>query len=89
MKEYVERRAVLDIVAGWCPDDDGSVEKTGDLRDMLDELEAIPAADVVEVVRCHECILHDSCYTEDVIKFARLNDDRRFCGFGKRKGGDE
>lgn len=49
MAEYVERRAVLDIATEWCPDDDGSVGKTGDLRDMLDELEAIPAADVAEV----------------------------------------
>ena len=49
MKEYIEREAALDIVTEWCPDDDGSVGKTGDLRDMLDELEAIPAADVVEV----------------------------------------
>ncbi|MBQ7465521.1 MAG: hypothetical protein IJS55_03250 [Oscillospiraceae bacterium] len=82
-KEYIEREAALDIVTEWCPDDDGSVGKTGDLRDMLDELEAIPAADVVEVVRCRECTLHDSCYTEDVFKFARLNDDRRFCSFGE------
>lgn len=49
MKEYIEREAALDIAAEWCPDDDGSVGKTGDLREMLDELEAIPAADVVEV----------------------------------------
>ncbi len=49
MAEYIERRAALDIATEWSPDDDGSVGKTGDLRGMLDELEAIPAADVVEV----------------------------------------
>lgn len=49
MKECIEREAALDIVTDWCPDDDGSVGKTGDLRGMLDELEAIPAANVVEV----------------------------------------
>ena len=48
-KEYIEREAALDIAVEWCPDDDGSVGKTGDLREMLDELEAMPAADVVEV----------------------------------------
>ena len=49
MKEYIEREAAIEIAAEWCPDDDGSVGKTGDLREMLDELEAIPAADVAEV----------------------------------------
>ena len=55
----------------------------------LERLKNAPTVDAVEVVRCSECILHDSCSTEDVFKFARLNDDRRFCGVGKRKGGDE
>lgn len=47
-----------------------------------------PTVDAAPVVRCRECKLHDSCYTEDVFKFARLNDDKRFCGVGERKGGD-
>jgi hypothetical protein len=38
----IEERRVLDIVYEWCPDDDGSVGKDGDLREMLDEIEAIP-----------------------------------------------
>lgn len=50
-KDYIERDAALNIAFEWCPDDDGSVGKTGDLRDMLDEIEAIPAADVRPVVR--------------------------------------
>ena len=33
---------MLDIVSAWCPDDDGSVGKDGDLREMLDEIEALP-----------------------------------------------
>jgi len=47
--DYVLRSDALEIAAEWCPDDDGSVGKTGDLRDMLDEMEAIPAADVEPV----------------------------------------
>jgi hypothetical protein len=62
MKEYIEREAALDIVTEWCPDDDGSVGKTGDLRDMLDELEAIPTADVVEV-RHGEWVLFDNAFS--------------------------
>lgn len=38
----IEESKVLDIVSEWCPDDDGSVGKDGDLREMLDEIEAIP-----------------------------------------------
>lgn len=29
------------MVMEWCPDDDGSVGKTGDLRELLDELESV------------------------------------------------
>lgn len=38
----IEECKVLDIVSEWCPDDDGSVSKVGDLREMLDEIEALP-----------------------------------------------
>jgi len=48
-------------------------------------LENAPSVDAVPVVRCRECKMHSSCYTEDVFKFARLNEDRRFCGVGERK----
>ena len=37
----IEESKVLDIVSEWCPDDDGSVGKVGDLREMLDEIEAL------------------------------------------------
>jgi len=33
---------VLEIAMEWCPDDDGTVGKIGDLRDLLDEIEAMP-----------------------------------------------
>lgn len=51
MDECIERKAVLAVATDWCPDDDGSVAKTGDIREMLDELESIPAANVRPVVR--------------------------------------
>ena len=38
----IEESKILDIVFEWCPDDDGSVGKVGDLREMLDEIEALP-----------------------------------------------
>ena len=40
--DLIEESKVLDIVFEWCSDDDGSVGKDGDLREMLDEIEALP-----------------------------------------------
>ena len=33
---------VVEIAMEWCPDDDGTVGKIGDLRELLDEIEAMP-----------------------------------------------
>ena len=42
MNEYVRLEDVLNICSAYCPDDDGSCSKAGtDLREMLDELEAL------------------------------------------------
>ena len=42
-KTLVELDKVLDIAIQYCPDDDGSCSKAdADLRDMLDEIEALP-----------------------------------------------
>ena len=50
MDEYISRGDVLDITFQYCPDDDGSCSKADvDLREMLDEIEALPAADVQPV----------------------------------------
>lgn len=46
----IEESKVLDIVSAWCPDDDGSVGKDGDLREMLDEIEALPT-----IIPAEEC----------------------------------
>lgn len=44
--------------------------------------DAAPAADVVEVVRCRDCCMHDKCYSEEVYEFAGMTDG--FCCIGKR-----
>ena len=58
--EYIKRSDAIEIAAEWCPDDDGSVGKAGDLREMLDELESIPAADVAPQIRCAECPYYEN-----------------------------
>lgn len=47
IKEYINLEDVLNIVSQYCPDDDGSCSKAGtDLREMLDEIEALPTIQI-------------------------------------------
>lgn len=42
MDKYISRKAVIELVMQYCPDDDGSCSKADvDLREMLDELESL------------------------------------------------
>lgn len=82
MNEYVSRGDVLDIAFQYCPDDDGSCSKADvDLREMLDEIEALPATDVQPVVHCKDCIYlnrHDCpmAYIErQTLQFAAVTPD--------------
>lgn len=45
------------------------------------EIEAMPKVDAVEVVRCHECIMHNKCNTEEAYKLCRI--ENPFCCVGK------
>ena len=43
MPELIDRHAALEIAMCYCPDDDGCCSKAGhDIREMLDEIEALP-----------------------------------------------
>ena len=35
------------------------------------------------IVRCKDCIMHDSCYTEEVFKIAKMDLNETFCCCGK------
>lgn len=93
-KECIERETALEIAMQYCPDDDGSCSKAGaDLREMLDEIEAIPAADVVPVVRCGECEHCVEHYDTDgnapywVCKeWDSGTDYDGYCHYGEKKG---
>ena len=50
---------------------------------LVDDIASIPAADVVEVVRCKDCTLHGHCITEDHFQFARV--ENPYCCVGKRR----
>ena len=85
-KEYIEKRKLIEA---W----EREIEDATDLRDAFDfALEDVPAADVLEVVRCKDCE-HYFCDTpyckkhkvgycafDEIVK-----DKNHFCSYGERK----
>ena len=84
MKEYIEREAAL-----ACKQPIGAYG----MDISSEDIKAIHAADVVEVVRCKDCgYSYDSvgglCCSHGVCVDCVVPEDF-FCRYGKRKGGDE
>lgn len=95
MAEYIEREAVRRAVfdAAWLNSQDEDV--------AYDVLESVPAADVVEVVRCRDCKYYDygkrfpdmkwCCRLKDkngeTVRYMYADDD--FCSYGERKNDAE
>lgn len=89
MTEYITKAQAIDEV--W---DAFTSRDDPDLGRVIEEnIERLPAADVVEVVRCKDC---ESAYGEDIfnsIRWCNANgiyvglDD--FCSYGARKGDSE
>lgn len=88
MGEYVSRTAALQAVGDVHP-----LDYNG--QGIVERIKAIPAADVVEVVRCYECKYwehrpdrqYDLCTYLIGDKFSRTPED--FCSRGERKGGQD
>ena len=79
-EKYIPLSAALSVAAAWCPDDDGSVGKTGDLREMLDELEALEPADVRPVVRGEWVEGYSETKDERVSRCSKCGHEKpRFC----------
>lgn len=80
MKEYIERAAVIDLIT-----------RRYELPELCThEINSIPAADVVEVVRCKDCKYCD--YKSNVIGCAcfmggllRNTKENGYCSFGERR----
>lgn len=86
MAEYIERQAAIDVVARWFKE----INLNGDI--CIDGLRSLPAADVVEVVRCKDCI-HASMTSDGTCKYcavwyqdeALYLDGDYYCADGERK----
>ena len=89
-KEYIEREAAKARLRIWITDCvlDGDNEAADCLRDCIDLLDSIPAADVAPVVRCKDCRWRGR---EDCAMFYRCNcgeqhtweTDNDFCSYGE------
>lgn len=99
--DYIYRLDALEAAARYCADDDGSCSNpNADLRELLDDIEAIPAADVVEVVRCKDCMHSCEWHNKRTGESGRVCelasepdlcevDDDHFCAYGERKKGEK
>ena len=81
MADYIKREDALAIVEKnqYCFVNESTIDK---------DLRALPAADVVEVVRCKDCV-HRVTDEDTCIRWCIANggirDDDFFCADGKRK----
>ena len=92
-KDLISRKAAVEILMKYCPDDDGSCSRAGvDLREMLDEIENLPTIDAVPVVH-GRWINQDSTYTRyecSVCKARNYGGHERFCpNCGAKMDGDK
>lgn len=87
MPEYIERRLLLDEVEKVMDEAEyyGEWEDVCYLYDgdILNVIENAPTADVVEVVRCKDCINYNKRYSECTLNGMNL-DENGFCSYGKR-----
>ena len=96
-KEYIEREAAIEALRkalDYCDDklDIGEFKNgcIGAIRDNIVDIGRVPAADVVEVVRCKDCIfrsrpecaMYYSCNCGEQHTWETNND---FCSYGERK----
>ena len=86
MSGLVQISKVLEIIASYCPDDDGTCSKADrDLREMLDEIENMDEVDAVQVVRCEYCIFSrpDEYGLECMVHYRPTKEDD-FCSYGEK-----
>ena len=91
-KEYIEREAAKARLRIWITDCvlDGDNDAADCLRDCIDLLDSIPAADVVPAVRCQDCVyarpLEDMKY-DYLCRYwnGHSCNQNQFCSQGKRK----
>lgn len=96
-KEYIEREAAIEAVQNHF--DDGGFDGYTEGQLMMTRICAIPASDVVEVVRCADCkysIMHQFPFSYEKVLachdphgvMIRSVQPTHFCAYGERKEGE-
>lgn len=80
MKEYIEREAARDLM-------ERALEDDWEIQYADDRLDEIPAADVVEVVRCRDCRYFYNGFMKCCTNHfgVVLTDENGFCHHAKRR----
>ena len=89
-KEYIEREAVKRELLSWAVSINHPEYLIKD--DALHIIASIPAADVVEVVRCRDCKYHEDTHVtgfEHCCLYDLTMRHNDFCSYGKRDGGSD
>ena len=86
MAEYIEREAALDCVKCDLGKKDYKISYQGAMVEIAFRIDAIPAADVVPVVRCKDCkhYQHDAFFDHDWCNGQRVTPDY-YCADGERE----
>ncbi len=100
MAEYIERSAVFEQFdnadADVCETDDfGGVDYGFGMKNIKELINAIPAADVAEVVRCKDCKHYDLGVCLKIYQDGNLHSEawqsrkpEDFCSYGERRGSE-
>lgn len=88
--EYVDK-AWKPVVGGMWQQDELFTNAALGCRAACEQVKAIPAADVVPVVRCSECKYNGHCFTQSFVRdegIIPFDPDTWFCADGKRTDGE-
>lgn len=85
MSEYIKRedaeRAIQEDIDTACM----PYEWVEGMNDALDDLDGVPSADAVEVVRCKDCIFNNDGWCGADHLGSRWIESEDYCSFGERQ----
>lgn len=101
MSEYIDRDKLIEMLNSKIEGLKlfGSLYTSQTMRafeHLAEQINEMPAADVVEVVRCKDCIYASMTIGKEQVKYCDMFDSddgvyfdkNHFCSYGKRKDGD-
>ncbi len=80
MNKYINANELIDEII-FNEEDVGIIGS----KEAIDIIQNMPSADVVEVVRCKDCIYHHKGHCPMYVDYQDWADDDDFCSWGERK----